>query len=297
MYVLLPRRNLLDFQDFPPLVGCGVWISFLALKSPDGDHLLLKALDLFSLNGKTALVTGGGRGIGRTIAIALAEAGADVAVGSRSFENCSAVAKEITSLTGRRTFAAGLDVADRDSVQGFVRSAVDTLGQIEILVNNSGSTWGAPFEEMPLEKWDQVIRTNLTGTFLVTQAIVPGMRQKKWGRIINVSSIAGLVSPPNFMNTVGYTASKGGIISLTRELAVKLAVNGIIVNAIAPSFFPSRMTNAFVQKFGDQIRATNPEGRLGDEDDLKGVVVFLASQAASYVTGQVIAVDGGYTAA
>ena len=257
----------------------------------------MKSLELFNLSGKTALVTGGGRGIGRTIALALAEAGADVAVASRNTENCAEVAKEISKSTGRATFSSKLDVSDKDSVSGLVKSVNDSLGKIDILVNNSGSTWGAPFEEMPLEKWDQVLRTNLTGTFLVSQSVVPEMKRRKWGRIINVASIAALVSPPDFMNTVGYTASKGGIVSLTRELAIKLAKDGIVVNAIAPSFFPTKMSNVLVQKFGDKMRETNPEGRLGEEDDLKGVVVFLASEAASYVTGQVLAVDGGYTAA
>jgi len=182
-------------------------------------------------------------------------------------------------------------------VEELVTSVQEKFGRIDILVNNSGSTWGAPFEEMPFEKWEQVIKTNLTGTFLVSQAVVPIMKRVGWGRIINIASIVGLVSPPDFMNTVGYTASKGGIISLTRELAVKLAEDKINVNAIAPSFFPSKMTSAFFQKFGDKIRDQSPMKRIGEEDDLKGVVVFLASQASSYVTGQVLAVDGGYTAA
>jgi NAD(P)-dependent dehydrogenase (short-subunit alcohol dehydrogenase family) len=255
----------------------------------------MKSLDLFSLSGKVALVTGGGRGIGRTMAFALAEAGADIAVASRNFENCSAVADEISKATGRVVYPSKLDVTEKASIAEVVKSIQDKFGRIDILVNNSGSTWGAPFEEMPLEKWEQVLRTNLTGTFLASQAVVPLMKQRKWGRIINVSSIAGLVSPPDFMNTVGYTASKGGVIALTRELAVKLATSGIVVNAIAPSFFPSKMTSAFMQKFGDKIREDNPMKRMGEEDDLKGAVVFLASQASSYVTGQVVAIDGGYT--
>ena len=240
--------------------------------------------------------SGGGRGIGRILALALAEAGADVTVASRKLENCSAVADEISKTMGRAAYPSVLDITDPKSINELVGSVRDRFGRIDILVNNSGSTWGAPFEEMPLEKWEQVIRTNLTGTFLMSQAVVPVMKQKAWGRIINVSSIVGLVAPPSFMSTVGYTASKGGIISLTRELAVKLAGDNIVVNAIAPSFFPTRMTSAFVQKFGDQIRGSNPMKRLGEEDDLKGVTVFLASQASSYVTGQVIVVDGGYTA-
>ena len=257
----------------------------------------MNSLELFSLSGKKALVTGGGRGIGRTIALALAEAGADVAVASRNLENCVAVAVEITKSTGRIAYPDKLDITSKESVAELVESVREKLGSIDILVNNSGSTWGAPLEDMPLEKWEQVIRTNLTGTFLMTQAVVPLMKEHRWGRIINVSSIVGLVSPPYFMNTVGYTASKGGILSLTRELAVKLAPERIVVNAIAPGFFPTKMSGAFIQKYGEQIRESNPTKRIGEEDDLKGVVVFLASQAVSYITGQVIAVDGGSTAA
>jgi len=257
----------------------------------------MNSLQLFSLSGKSALVTGGGKGIGRTIAFALAEAGADVAMASRSAEACASVAQEIRTTTGRDTFSGELDVSDKTSVHELVRSVSEKFGRIDILVNNSGATWGAPVEEMPVEKWEQVIRVNLTGTFLTCQAVIPIMKKNGWGRIINVSSIVGLVAPPDFMNTVAYTASKGGIISLTRELAVKLARDNIVVNAIAPSFFPSRMTTAFIQKFGDKMKESNPMKRLGEEDDLKGPVVFLASEASRYVTGQVIPIDGGYTAA
>ncbi|MGI0086149.1 MAG: SDR family oxidoreductase, partial [Nitrososphaerales archaeon] len=166
---------------------------------------------------------------------------------------------------------------------------------IDILVNNSGATWGAPFEEMPLDKWDHVIRVNLTGTFLMCQCVAPLMKERKWGRIINVSSVAGLVATPFFMQTAGYSASKGGIISLTRDLAVKLAEYNIVVNAIAPGFIPTKMSRPLTDRFGDSIRETNPMKRLGEDDDLKGVAVFLASEASRYVTGQVIPIDGGFT--
>ena len=150
----------------------------------------MKALELFSLAGKTAIITGGGRGIGRIIAVGLAEAGADVAVASRNLENCTAVAGEIAKSTGNRALAFELDVTDEDSVSLLVKAVKDQLGGIDILVNNSGAAWGARFEEMPLEKWELVLRTNLTGTFLMSQAVVPEMEQRKWGRIINVSSIS-----------------------------------------------------------------------------------------------------------
>jgi NAD(P)-dependent dehydrogenase (short-subunit alcohol dehydrogenase family) len=256
----------------------------------------MKSLSLFNLSGKTALVTGGGRGIGKTISFALAEAGAKVAVASRDTEACAVVANEITQQTGNASFSGRLDVTEKQSVNELVKSVEEKIGGIGILVNNSGATWGAAFEDMPLEKWEHVIKVNLTGTFLMCQAVVPKMKERRWGRVINISSVVGLVAPPNFMNTVGYTASKGGIISFTREIALKFAESGVTANAVAPSFFQSKMSNALIQKFGDQIKEESPMKRLGEEDDLKGVVVFLASEASRFVTGQVIAVDGGYTA-
>jgi NAD(P)-dependent dehydrogenase (short-subunit alcohol dehydrogenase family) len=256
----------------------------------------LNSLDLFSLFGKSALVTGGGRGIGKTIAFALAEAGANVAIASRDQEACAKAAEEISKSTQRLTFSTKLDVSEKRDVEDAVRQVKEKFGSIDILVNNSGVTWGAPLEEMPLDKWDKVIKVNLTGTFLMCQAIVPIMKERKWGRIINVSSVSGLVASPPFMQTAGYIASKGGIISLTRDLAVRLAEYNIVVNAIAPGFIPTKMSKPLTDRFGNEINERNPMKRMGEEDDLKGVVVFLASEASRYVTGQVIAIDGGYTA-
>ncbi len=256
----------------------------------------MNSLELFNLSGKSALVTGGGRGIGKTIAFALAEAGANVAVASRDEESCAKVAEEIAKNTHRLAFSSKLDVTEKEVIEDVVKGVKKKFGSIDILVNNSGATWGAPLEEMPLEKWDKVIKVNLTGTFLMCQSIVPIMKERKWGRIINVSSVAGLVASPPFMQTAGYTASKGGIISLTRDLAVKLAEHNIVVNAIAPGFIPTKMSKPLTDRFGTMIKEANPMKRMGEEDDLKGVVVFLASEASRYVTGQIIAIDGGYTA-
>jgi len=256
----------------------------------------MKSLQLFDLSGKSALVSGGGRGIGRTVAFALAEAGADVAVGSRDEQACAGTAKEIAAATGKKTISGKLDVSERGSVEEFVKLASERLGSIDVLVNNSGATWGAPFEEMPLEKWERVIKVNLTGTFLMCQSVIPIMRKKKWGRIVNVASVAGLRGSPQFMHASGYSASKGGIIALTKELAVKLAEYGITVNAIAPSFFPTKMSRPLTDRFGEMISQDNPMKRMGEDDDLKGVAVFLASEASRYITGQVIPVDGGQTA-
>jgi len=257
----------------------------------------LKAQELFTLVGRNALVTGGGKGLGRTMAQALAEAGANVAVASREEEACAAAAREIEKTTGRKAIGSNLDVSEKESVDALVKKVSDAFGSIDILVNNSGATWGAPFEEMPLDKWEKVIKVNLTGTFLMCQAVVPLMRTRGWGRIINVASVAGLVGSAEFMQAAGYSASKGGIIALTKELAVKLARHGIIVNAVAPGFFPTKMSRVIIERYGEQIRSAVPLGRTGTEDDLKGVTVFLASEASKYVTGQVIAVDGGATSA
>jgi len=257
----------------------------------------MKSPELFDLSGKSALVSGGGRGIGRIIALALAEAGANVGVGSRDVQACEETAKEIAAATGRNTVSGKLDVTEKGSVEEFAKMAKERFGSVDILVNNSAATWGAPFEEMPLERWERVIRVNLTGTFLMCQAVIPTMKNQRWGRIVNVASVAGLLGAPPFMHASGYSASKGGIIALTKELAVKLAEHGITVNAIAPSFFPTKMSRPLTDKFGDVIRQDNPMKRMGEDDDLKGVAVFLASEASRYITGQVIPVDGGQTAA
>ena len=256
----------------------------------------MNSLDLFDLRGKSALVTGGGRGLGRVMAQALGEAGADVAVGSRDEAACAAAAKEIGESTGRRAIAGRLDVSDKRSVDEFVERVTETLGSVDVLVNNSGATWGARFEEMPLESWEKVLRVNLTGTFLMCQRVVPAMKKKGWGRIINVASVAGMRGSPDFMHASGYSASKGGIVALTKELAVKLARHGIVVNAVAPGFFPTKMSRALTDAYAEQIRGAVPMGRMGVDDDLKGVTVFLASEASRYVTGQVVPVDGGSTA-
>ena len=220
-----------------------------------------------------------------------------MAVASRDELVCAETAKEIATATGRRTLSGRLDITEKGSVEEFVKLVNEKLGSVDILVNNSGATWGAPFEEMPLERWERVVKVNLTGTFLMCQTVIPIMKNQNWGRIVNVASVAGLLGAPRFMHASGYSASKGGIIALTRELAVKLAEHGITVNAIAPSFFPTKMSRPLTDRFGDVIRQDNPMGRMGEDDDLKGVAVFLASEASRYITGQVIPVDGGQTAA
>jgi gluconate 5-dehydrogenase len=253
--------------------------------------------ELFDLSGRVAVVTGGSRGLGLEMAEGLGEAGARVVVAARRAQ-WLAPAEEHLRSRGVEVAAVACDVTDPEAARRLVAAAVERFGRLDVLVNNAGVSWGAPLEEMPLERWRQVLEVNLTGAFLVTQAAVPVMKAAGWGRIVNVASVAGLVgSPAEILDAVGYAASKGGLIALTRDLAVKLAPFGITVNAVAPGFFPTRMSEKLLERVGDQVVARVPMRRVGQAGDLKGVVVFLASEAARYVTGQVLAVDGGSTAA
>ena len=257
----------------------------------------MNALDLFRLDGKTAIVTGGGRGLGRYMAEALSDAGASVVLCSRKKEPLTEVQREIEA-GGGRALAVEFDVTDEESVEGVVSAAAESFGSVDVVVNNSGATWGAPPEEMPLERFDQVMRVNVRGTFLMSQAAGRRMIETgAGGAIINISSVAGLVGGhPDYMQTVGYNSSKGAIISMTRDLATSWAPHNITVNAIAPGWFPTRMSRGLIEKFEEEMLANIPLGRFGAPEDLKGVVIFLASPAASYVTGQTIVVDGGATA-
>lgn len=257
----------------------------------------MNALDLFRLDGKTAVVTGGGRGLGRYMAEALAAAGASVVLCSRKKESLEEVKGEIEA-RGGRALALACDVTDPDDVQGVVTEAENAFGGVDVLVNNSGATWGAPPAEMPIEKFDQVMAVNVRGTFLMAQAVGRRMIERgNGGAIVNISSVAGLVGGhPDFMQTVGYNSSKGAIISMTRDLATSWAPHGITVNAIAPGWFPTRMSGGLIEKFEERMLDGIPLHRFGNPEDLKGVVIFLASPAASYVTGQTVVVDGGATA-
>lgn len=252
--------------------------------------------ELFDLSGRVAVVTGGSRGLGLEMAEGLGEAGARIVVAARRADWLGP-AEERLRERGIEVATVTCDVSDPQQARQLIQTALERYGRVDVLVNNAGVTWAAPVEEMPVERWRHVLEVNLTGAFLVTQAAVPVMKAAGWGRIVNVASVAGLVgAPAEIMDTVGYTASKGGLIALTRDLAVKLARFGITVNAVAPGFFRTRMSERLLERVGDRVVATVPMGRLGREGDLKGVVVFLASEAARYVTGQVLAVDGGATA-
>jgi NAD(P)-dependent dehydrogenase (short-subunit alcohol dehydrogenase family) len=251
---------------------------------------------LFDLSGKTAIVTGGGKGIGRHLAEGLAEAGANVVVCARQAERCEQAAAELERL-GVRALGLGCDVRDPEQVRAVVERAVADFGGVDILVNNAGTVWGATPEDTPLEGWQKVVDVNLTGVFLFSQAAGRRMIGAGGGTIVNIASVAGLRSgPPEIMNTIAYNATKGGVIAFTRDLAGKWAQHGIRVNAIAPGWFPSDMANFVLDQHGDQIKRHIPLGRFGGPDDLKGVVVFLASDASAYVTAHTLVVDGGQSA-
>jgi gluconate 5-dehydrogenase len=255
--------------------------------------------ELFDLSGKVAIVTGGGRGLGLEIAEGLAEAGASVVISGR---RQAFLDEGLAHLRG-----LGLDavthegsVADPAGVEGLVQRTLETHGRIDILVNNAGVSWGAPTLEMPLDRWQYVIDTNLTGTWLMSQAVCRVMvDQGDGGQIVNISSVAGLQGgrpSPERNAVIGYNASKAGIIGLTRALATDMAQHGIRVNAICPGFFPSRMANATIAKLGDRAFANVPLGRIGRAGEMKGVAVFLCSPASGFITGVALPVDGGNTA-
>ncbi|MBK9153325.1 MAG: glucose 1-dehydrogenase [Chloracidobacterium sp.] len=250
--------------------------------------------ELFDLSGRTAIVTGGSRGIGKEMAEGLAEAGASLMLCARRQEWLD---ETVSEFTGRGFNVAGMvcDVAAPADVQAVVDETVAKFGSVDILVNNAGISWGAMPEEMPLEKWQKVLDVNLTGCFLFAQACGREMLKRNNGSIINIASIAGLTSSANGPFYAGYVASKSGLIGLTRELAASWGRRGIRVNAIAPGFFHSRLADAVIDIYERSIQENNVIPRVGNEGELKGVAVFLASDASSYITGQTISVDGGMT--
>ena len=253
--------------------------------------------ELFDLSGRAAIVTGGGRGLGRQMADALAELGADIVLCSRNLERCQQSAAELAEL-GARTLALRCDVRQPGDAEAVVDSTIDQFGRVDVLVNDAGTTWGAPAEETPLQGWQKVIDVNLTGLFLMTQAVARRMiAQGGGGAIVNIASVSGLRgSPPGTLDAVAYSASKGGVITLTRDLAWKWAPHGIRVNAIAPGWFPSDMSRVLLERVGDQLLAQIPLRRFGGPDDLKGAIAYLASPASAFVTGHTLVVDGGQSA-
>jgi len=249
--------------------------------------------NLFDLRGCVALVTGGSRGLGREMAEGLAEAGASLMLAARREQWLTAAIADMRQ-AGFACEGSICDIAKPAEVDALVTRTCELLGGIDILINNAGVTWGAAIEEMPLDKWQAVIDTNLTGAFLCAQRVARVMLARKGGIIINVASVAGLQAMTELgYSTIGYVASKGGLIAMTREMAARWGPHGIRVNAIAPGFFPSRMTEKVLDKIQAQYEKHTPLGRVGREGELKGVAVFLASAASSYITGQTIVIDGG----
>ncbi|MDM5305365.1 SDR family oxidoreductase [Peribacillus frigoritolerans] len=253
----------------------------------------MKVTDLFDLTGKTAIITGGGRGLGAQIATGFAEAGANVVLCSRKKEACDEVASQIEKL-GVKALSFKCDITNPSDVQEVVNETYREFGAIDILVNNSGASWGAPAVDMPLEAWQKVMNVNVTGTFIMSQTTGRVMIEQGHGKIINIASVAGLGgTDPRVLDTVGYNTSKGAVITLTKDLAVKWGQHNINVNAIAPGFFPTKMTKGVLEQGKNPILNSTPLKRLGSDDDLKGAAVFLASKASDFVTGNILIVDGG----
>jgi gluconate 5-dehydrogenase len=274
--------------------------------------------DLFSLRGKVAVVTGGSRGLGKEMAAALAEAGAAVAISARREQWLRPTEEELRA-AGYECFAAPCDVSDEAQAQAFVDQTLARFGRIDVLVNNAGVSWGAPSATMPLDRWRSVLEVNATGAFIMSQLVgrhmiaraeaaeaapAEGGSQVRatneggaTGKIVNVSSIMGLRgTPPEVLSAAGYSASKGALIALTRALAVEWAPYGITVNALAPGFFPTRLSEGVIAQHEAALLERIPLRRFGSERDIRAAAVFLAAPASDYLTGQVLCLDGGFTA-
>lgn len=248
---------------------------------------------LFDLSGKTALISGGSRGLGLQMAEALGEMGAKIAVTARKPHELEEAAARLKKL-GIEPLTIANDLAKFDTIPGVVAAVLERFGAIDILVNNAGTTWGAPAEDYPADAWNKVMNLNINGLFFLTQEVAKrSMIPKRAGKIVNIASIAGLSGNPPDMSTIAYNTSKGAVVNFTRALAAEWGKYNINVNAICPGFFPSKMSQGLLDKIEKVVVAMTPLHRLGGEEDLKGVVVFLASEASRHVTGQYIAVDGG----
>src|SRR5690349_24362020 len=256
----------------------------------------MKVQDLLSLKGRTALITGGSRGLGLQMAEALGEMGARVAISARKKDELDEALAHLKKMDIQgESFVC--DIGKREQVAPLADAVLKKFGKVDILVNNAGATWGSPAEDHPLEAWDKLVNVNLTGAFVLTQLIgKQSMIPARWGRIINVASIAGLMGQdPRIVRTIAYNATKGGLVNFTRALAAEWGSHGITVNAICPGFFPSKMTRATLDSLSNLILETTPNRRMGNDEDLKGLAVLLASEASRHITGQAIAVDGGAT--
>jgi NAD(P)-dependent dehydrogenase (short-subunit alcohol dehydrogenase family) len=252
----------------------------------------LKAL--FDLTGRTALVTGGSRGLGLQICEALGEYGAHIVITARKQDELDAAVEHLRGI-GISASSVRADVGKPEAPDA-VMDAIAVEGRsVDILVNNAGTSWGSPTEDMPIDGWNKLMAVNLTAPFLLAQqAAKRFMLPAGWGRIINVASVEGMLGHhPRMIGTIAYNATKGGLINFTRALAAEWGARGITVNALAPGYFPSKLTDYVLDKHGAELTADTPSGRLGNDDDLKGAALLLASEAGAHITGQVIAIDGG----
>jgi len=249
---------------------------------------------LFDLTGRTALVTGGSRGLGLTMAEALGEFGAKVILTARKQAELDEAVAHLSGL-GIEATAIAADVGKPDEPARVIEAIKQAGGRVDILVNNAGTSWGSKTEEMPLDAWNKLLAVNLTGPFLLAQAVAREfMIPQGWGRIINIASVEGLLGHhPRMIGTIAYNASKGGLINFTRAVAAEWGGMGINVNAIAPGYFPSKLTGYVIDKHGEELRNDTPRGKLGGDDDLKGATLLLASEAGAHITGQTLVVDGG----
>lgn len=256
----------------------------------------MKVVELFDLQDRVALVTGGSRGLGLAMASALAEMGARVAITARNSAELEVAGQTLHS-EGYNVHTIVSDLSRTENAEPLVNAVTAKLGPIDILVNNAATSWGAPAEDYPLAAWQKVIDMNLTGTWELTRQVASScMIPRHYGRIINIASIAALGGSTGDFKAVAYSASKGGLISLTRALAGEWGIHGIAVNAICPGFIPSKMSRALLNHIGAAVIAATPLQQLGTDDDMKGLVVLLASAASRHITGQVFTVDGGITA-
>ena len=252
--------------------------------------------ELYDITGHTAIVTGASSGLGVVFAEALAESGANIVICARREDRLKKVAENLRLLDDSRILPIACDVSDEKQVEEMVRKTIEEFGSIEILVNNAGISAINPSTEMPLEDWKKVIDVNLTGVFICARVVARKMIENNYGKIINIASIYGEVG--DVFAAAPYYASKGGVVNLTRSFAVEWSKNNVFVNAIAPGFFPSEMTGPIFQdkETYNYIKGRTPLGKVGNPADLKGALVFFASHASDYVTGQTLAVDGGWTA-
>lgn len=255
----------------------------------------MSIFDLFDLSGKVSIVTGGCHDLGKTIATGLAEAGSNVVICSRKVEKCEETAYGLEKL-GVNALGIKCDITKAEDIDSVVNETLKKFQKIDILVNNSGRTWGSPPEDLKIEDWKKVIDLNITGTFVFSQRVGREMIKRKQGKIINISSYTGLAgADPEYFNAIPYNTSKGAVIIFTKDLATKWAKYNINVNCIAPGWFPTKMTKSILEHYGEKISSRLLIKRFGKENDIKGAVIYLSSKASDYVTGHVLSVDGGIT--